>query len=198
MGRGEPVIVVPGLGSGAWGTHRLRSMLGEAGFIVRDWGLGVNRGPGDNFDEWLDGLTENVADMRSQAGKKVSLIGWSLGGLFAREFAKRHPRQIKQVITLGTPLKDFDTGTHASGLFKLLNRGGEPVTPQMRRRLSESPSVPLTAIYSRNDGIVSWQSCILDAAKGVECIEVNEASHLGMCANREVISAVAQRLAKRL
>ena len=141
-------------------------MLGEAGFIVRDWGLGVNRGPGDNFDEWLDGLTENVADMRSQAGKKVSLIGWSLGGLFAREFAKRHPRQIKQVITLGTPLKDFDTGTHASGLFKLLNRGGEPVTPQMRRRLSESPAVPLTAIYSRNDGIKEW--CIARANSHAE------------------------------
>lgn len=194
-GHGESVLVFPGLGGGAWSTARLRGVLSDAGFDVHDWGMGINTGPRGDIDEWIATMDEKVDTLFAEDGRKISLIGWSLGGLFARELAKRHTKKVKQVITLGTPWRDLETGTHAGRIYKLLNRGSATLTTKICARLARKPSVPLTAIFSRKDGIVAWESCVIRAAGRAECIEVSGASHLGMCANPEVIRIIARRLA---
>jgi pimeloyl-ACP methyl ester carboxylesterase len=196
-GEGQTVLVIPGLGAGPWSTSRLRSTLAGAGFDVHDWGLGTNTGPKDDIDEWLAEIDVKLHQLFSANKQKVSLVGWSLGGIFARELAKRHPRMVKQVITLGTPWKDFETGTNASGLYRLVNRGASATTTTLRARLGKNPNVPLTAIYSRNDGIVSWQTCVLREELWAENVEVKNASHLGMCVNPAVIRLVADKLSRK-
>lgn len=195
-GHGEPVFVFPGLGGGAWSTARLREKLSAAGFDVHDWGLGINTGPGADLDAWVSAMDGGLADLYHETGRRVTLIGWSLGGLFARELAKRHPSMVRQVITLGTPWKNLDTGTHASAIYKILNRTTRTLTPSMRTRLARRPCVPLTAIYSRKDGIVAWKSCVIRNGANVESIEVNDASHLGMGTNPEVLRIIADRIAQ--
>jgi hypothetical protein len=92
VGDGHPVLVYPGLGAGAMNTSQMRIFLNRAGFQATDWGAGVNIGHEGDFDDWLAGLVANVRTLQAEHdGRKVSLVGWSLGGIFAREIAKCAP-----------------------------------------------------------------------------------------------------------
>src|SRR5690606_11809810 len=108
-----PVIVYPGLGGGALTTAHLRSFLIDSGYEAQDWGGGVNTGPEHDFDPWLDQLAARVRELHTRAGRKVSLVGWSLGGVYAREIAKRCPEAVRQVITLATPFNAMSAANHA-------------------------------------------------------------------------------------
>ena len=103
VGDGHPVVVYPGLAGGAMATLHLRRFLKGSGFTVRDWEGGINTGPDGLFDDWLEGLERRVRDLHAEHGRTVSLVGWSLGGVYAREIAKRCPQSVRQVVTLGTP-----------------------------------------------------------------------------------------------
>jgi hypothetical protein len=195
VGDGHPVLVYPGLGGGALTTASLRSFLRDSGFNAHDWSLGVNTGPEGEFDPWLDSLVARVRELHAESGRKVSLVGWSLGGVYAREIAKRCPEAVRQVITLGTPFNAMHGANHAGTLYRLLGGDTSQLTPGMQRRLGTCPPVPTTSIYSRHDGVVSWQGCLERCSPTAENIEVN-ASHLGMVTHAQVLRILAERLAQ--
>ncbi len=195
VGDGHPVVVYPGLGAGAFNTSQLRSFLKDSGFMVHDWEGGVNTGPEGILDDWLGTLDERVGELHRAHGRKVSLIGWSLGGVYAREIAKRCPAAVRQVITLGTPFASLAGGNHAGTVYKLLNRDRTHLPPELQARLRETPPVPTTSIYSKTDGIVSWRGCLEKRTTTSESVEV-AASHLGMVSHPEVLRVIVNRLAQ--
>lgn len=195
-GDGHPVIVFPGLASDGHATAPLRRFCEKLGYEVHDWGRGFNVGPHGEVGAWLEGLTEEVASRVAGNGRRASLVGWSLGGIYAREVAKLLPGQVRHVITIGTPLTGDPSQTHASLIYRLLNGNRPAVDRRLRARLREAPPVPTTAIYSRSDGVVAWQACLQRGAfPHVENVEV-DASHCGMGWNASVLEVVAQRLAR--
>jgi pimeloyl-ACP methyl ester carboxylesterase len=172
VGDGQPVIIVPGFSADDDSTAFLRSYLRYAGFDVHGWGLGRNLGTactGENGSL----LTARVRDLREKTGRKVNLIGWSLGGLMARDVARTHPTLVRQVIALGCPLQ----------------RAGAPAPTR------EEAPVPFTAIYSRSDGVVHWRDCVLPQSDLSENIEV-ESSHWGLVTNTDVQRVISDRLAQ--
>ncbi|MDB5870904.1 MAG: hypothetical protein JWQ07_346 [Ramlibacter sp.] len=195
IGDGHPVVVYPGLAGGAMTTLHLRRFLKDSGFTVHDWAGGINTGPEGVLDEWLAGLEQRVQDLHRSHGRRVSLVGWSLGGVYAREIAKRCPDRVRQVVTLGTPFGALGGANHAGAVYKLFKRDAEPLTPELEARLRQCPPVPTTSIYSKTDGIVSWRGCIEKRTGRSESVEV-AASHLGMGTHPEVLRIVANRLAQ--
>lgn len=195
QGDGHPVIVYPGLGAGALTTMQLRNHLASCNFDVHDWAQGVNTGPDGVFDDWLGPLVERVRELRVQHGRKVSLVGWSLGGIYAREVAKCCAQDVRQVVTLATPFGALGDANHAGTIFKLLGGSTSQLTPQLQDRLRERPPVPTTSIYSEVDGVVCWRGCLERKAPLVENVAV-QASHLGMTTHPEVLRIVADRLAQ--
>lgn len=195
VGDGHPVIVYPGLGGGALSTSHLRSYLRDSGFEAEDWNGGLNTGPEGDFDAWLQVLVDRVQALHAQHGRKVSLVGWSLGGVYAREVAKRCPEAVRQVVTLGTPFNSMAGANHAGIIYRLLGGDTQQLTPEMQRRLGICPPVPTTSIYSRHDGVVCWRGCLEKQSPLAENVEVN-ASHLGMGTHAEVLRIVANRLAQ--
>jgi len=196
VGDGHRVIVYPGLGAGAWSMSRLRSALDAAGFESVDWGFGLNRGPRGSLPRWLERLAAAVADESDRDGRKVSLVGWSLGGIYAREIARAMPDAVRQVITLGSPFGADAEATHAGWLYRLLS-GSQP--PQSRRYLQDlkrALPVPSTSVFSKSDGIVPWQGCMQKEGPLSENVEMPGVSHLGMGTNRAVLALVAERLAQ--
>ena len=124
IGDGHPVIVFPGLGGAPFATSHLRRFLADSGFDARCWGRGINTGPDGLLDDWLGALVEDTLRVHAETGRKVSLVGWSLGGVYAREVAKLAPQAVRQVITLGTPFASMGGGaTHAETIYKWL--GGD-------------------------------------------------------------------------
>ena len=194
-GDGHPVLVLPGLAAGDWSTLRLRRVLDRAGFRTSEWGLGLNRGPQGDLDDWLAGLEAKVRALHAQTGSKVSLVGWSLGGVYARELAKRMPELVRQVITLGSPFGALGA-SHAGGVYRLLNAGASQLTPALERRLRKDPPVPTTAIYSKTDGVVAWQGCTVRESATAENIEVSCASHCGLGTHPRVLRIVVERLSQ--
>lgn len=195
LGDGHPVIVYPGLAAGSLHTSHLRNFLRGSGFTVYDWALGVNVGPDDSFENWLAPLVERVRELFLLHGRKVSLVGWSLGGLYAREIAKCVPECVRQVVTLATPFGAVADANHAGTLIKWMGGDWSQFTPDMLDRLREEPPVPTTSIYSESDGVVCWRGCLAAEGPLAENVRV-EASHLGMATHPQVLRVVADRLAQ--
>jgi predicted alpha/beta hydrolase family esterase len=192
QGDGHPVIVYPGLGAGAWSTGRLRESLIGAGFDARDWGFGQNTGPKGSIPAWLAQMRNAVDAVRDETGREVSLVGWSLGGIYAREIGRDAPHLVRQVVTLGSPFAATPDTTHAGWLYRLLNHA-KPES-SYAKRMKQALPVPSTSIYSKSDGVVPWQGCLQASGRLAENIEVGGVSHLGMGTNRKVLKIVADRL----
>ena len=139
-------------------------------------------------------MQERLAELHARYRAKVSLIGWSLGGVFAREMARRAPAQVRSVITLGSP---FAGAPKASNAWKLYERASQRSVEDWpdRERMKTAPPVPSSAIFSRSDGIVAWQGCLEREGPTAENIEV-EGSHCGLGHNPTVLYAIADRLAQ--
>lgn len=197
QGDGHPVVLFPGLASDARAMRPLRDTCRSLGYEVHDWGRGWNTGPTGDIDEWLAALADDIAALTRETRQRVSLIGWSLGGIYAREVAKKlGARRTRQVITLGTPFTGNVEHTRAGFLYRLLNGAHPAVSPAMARRLATPPAVPTTSIYSRNDGVVAWQACLQDCTNArTENIEVS-GSHSGLVWNADVFGLIADRLAQ--
>lgn len=193
-GDGHPVIVYPGLGAGALHTSQLRTYLRNCNLDVHDWGGGVNRGPDGDFTDWLGTLELRVRELHAQHGRRVSLVGWSLGGIYARELAKRCPEAVRQVVTLATPFAAVDAANHAGTIYKMLG-GSMILTPALKQQFLERPPVPSTSIFSRTDGLVCWRGCLQQPAVNAENVHV-DASHLGMATHPTAMQVVADRLAQ--
>jgi hypothetical protein len=128
--------------------------------------------------------------------ERVSLIGWSLGGIYAREVAKIDPKNVRQVITLGTPIGDALEANHVTWLYRLLNGQRPLLDTAWMLRLRAAPQVPTTSIFSRGDGIVAWQACLQEGTRAdVENIEVR-GSHCGLGWNSAVLEIIAGRLSQ--
>lgn len=195
-GDGHPVIVFPGLAAGDASTAPLRKYLSSLGYQASGWQQGNNFGPRAGV---LDAIKQTVQETCEQHGRKVSLIGWSLGGIYAREIAKELPQSVRSVITLGTPFAGSPRSTHAWRLYEMVS--GRSIEREADHfQLAQAPAVPTTSVYSKSDGIVAWQGSIQSAAKGLghkqtENIEVL-ASHLGIGLNPSAWWAVADRLSQ--
>jgi pimeloyl-ACP methyl ester carboxylesterase len=190
-GDGHPVLVLPGLTAGDATTLPLRRFLERCGYAAYPWELGLNLGPRDGT---VHKLLKRLRSIEREHGRKVSLVGWSLGGAIARVLAVREPRRIRSVITLGSPLSGHPKATNAWRLFELVS-GLDADDPRLRALVSRQPPVPSTSILSKTDGIVSWPSSLIPRGAKSENIEVS-ASHFGMGANPSVLWAIADRLAQ--
>ena len=190
-GDGHAVMVFPGMAANDLTTAPLRKFLDDLGYVSRAWGQGLNFGPRKGV---LEKCAADVRDLSRRHRGPVSLIGWSLGGLYAREIAKQLPGQTRCVITLGTPFAGHPGATNAWRTFEFLS-GQTARDPAILAGLRAPPSAPTTSIYSRTDGIVAWQCSLNDPGPRVENIEVY-ASHLGMAVNPLAFYAIADRLAQ--
>jgi pimeloyl-ACP methyl ester carboxylesterase len=196
LGDGHPVIVYPGLAANGWSTIALRHAIDTAGFRSYDWRQGFNRGPRGDIGEWLAELDGMLREVHARHGRRVSLVGWSLGGIYARELAKHAPQRVRHVVTLGTPFGASPDSTHAGRIWRLLSGRDGALPPPLQRRLRECPPVPTTSIYSRSDGIVPWQGCLQPDGPQAENIAVDSASHLGMGTHPTVLRILVDRLAQ--
>ncbi len=192
-GDGHPVLVLPGLMADDGSTVTLRRVLRRLGYRVHGWRLGRNIGP---TAECVEGLSRRIQDLSDRYGRPITLIGWSLGGIFARDLARKTPDAVRQVITLGSPFAlQRDSQTRAHKVFERYSHlHVEHQTLPLQTETQPLP-VPSTSIYSHHDGIVAWQACLDRLSPQSENIAVY-ASHLGMGCNPSVIYAVADRLAQ--
>ena len=193
-GDGHPVVVFPGLAATDLTTTPLRAFLSKIGYDAHPWLQGINLGPRPGV---LEIATEQVERIFKTTGKKVSVVGWSLGGIYAREIAKLAPHAVRNVITLGTPFEGSPDATNAFWLYKLAN-GKSPVDNALRESLKTSPPVPTTSIYSKSDGIVAWQCSIQSAKRASAEFENIEliASHFGIGFNALAWYVIADRLSQ--
>ena len=190
-GDGHPVLVYPGFGASDRSTELLRRVLGLLGYHAVGWGAGRNTGM---RPEWLAEGAAQVRALQREHGRKVSLIGQSLGGIYAREVAKRAADAVRCVITLGTPFTGPAQATNAWRLYEWVN-GKAHRTGPLRDSVRAAPPVPTTSIYSRTDGVVAWQCSIEQQGRLAENIEI-VGSHTGMAVNPVVLLAIADRLAQ--
>ncbi|MEM9277094.1 MAG: alpha/beta hydrolase [Pseudomonadota bacterium] len=193
-GDGQPVLVLPGFITTDKSTIALRTFLTAKGYPSYGWDLGRNFGPLPGVEE---GLKERLEEIYDKHGRKVSIIGWSLGGIYARQLAKMMPEAVRQVITLGSPFTGDPRHTNAWKLYQMAS--GHKVDDRDRHMggaISEAPDVPTTAIYSKTDGICAWQNCIEEASDTTENIEV-KGSHCGLGHHPAAVFAIADRLAQK-
>jgi len=195
-GDGHTVVVFPGLASDRHATAPLTNFCEKLGYEAYDWGRGFNTGPRGDVNVWLDELADHVCDLVGEDRGTMSLIGWSLGGIFAREVAKRLAARVRQVITIGTPFAGTSDETHAGLVYRLLSGQKPAIDDAMRRRLMDAPPVPTTSIYSHTDGVVAWQACIQPGNRpDTENVEV-QGSHCGLGWNARVLEVIADRLSQ--
>lgn len=193
-GDGHGVVVFPGLSASDGSTIPLRRYLDSLGYQTSGWEQGFNFGPRAGV---LEAARAQVTRAFSDNGGKVSLIGWSLGGVYARELAKELPHMVRGVITLGTPFAGSHRSTNAWRIYELAS-GRKVERERENYDLPAAPPVPTTSIYSRSDGIVAWQGSIQKPATHnpqTENVEV-VASHVGLGVNPSAWWAVADRLAQ--
>jgi len=192
-GDGHPVLVFPGLIASDVSTRPLRSFLENRGYAVTGWKQGRNLGLRQGVQQAMIDLVRELADSHK---RKISMVGWSLGGLYARQLAKMMPDRVRSVITLGSPFASHPRATNAWRIYEMASgRRADERDSRFGGRLSEPPPVPTTAIFSRTDGICAWQGCMETTSAMSESIEV-ESSHCGMGHHPAVVYAVADRLAQ--
>ncbi len=195
-GDGHPVLVLPGFMASDYSTRTLRRYLDRLGYETFGWELGRNLGP-KAIGADGEHLEARLAEVHARAGQKVTVIGWSLGGLMARLIARRRPELVRQIITLGSPIGGNPKATNAWRAYQLLTGqkvNDEKAQAQINEGHAETP-VPATAIYSKADGIVAWQICREPEHALTDNIEV-QGSHCGLGVNPVVLYAIADRLAQ--
>ena len=187
--QGHPVMVLPGFLASDHSTAVLRSKLQAEGYAAHGWGLGLNWGARSDLLDRIEAQLDRAA-----AGEPATLIGWSLGGLYAREMAKRQPDKVARVITLGSPFSGDVRANNAWRLYELLN-DHKVDSPPIEVRVDEKPPVPTVALWSRRDGIVA-PACARGAPH--ECdrsIEV-ECTHMGFMTAPCALNAILEVLAE--
>jgi len=193
-GDGHGIVVFPGLSANDGSTMPLRRYLDALGYATSGWEQGFNFGPRAGV---LEAARAQVTRAFADSGRKISLIGWSLGGVYARELAKEFPHMVRGVITLGTPFGGSHRSTNAWRIYELAS-GRKVALESANYDLPAAPPVPTTSIYSRSDGVVAWQGSVQKPAPHnphTENVEVI-ASHVGLGVNPSAWWAVADRLAQ--
>jgi pimeloyl-ACP methyl ester carboxylesterase len=194
-GDGHPVLVLPGLGATDESTRPLRWFLGTRGYEAHGWELGRSVGPSGRVRKGLETRLRALADQR---GQTVSIVGWSLGGIYARELTRRNPTLVRGVVTLGSPFRSLDRLSRSDVPLQDSPLDGDH-SGQIRRDIGRddggTAGVPSTAVFTRTDGVVPWQACVERPGPRRESIEV-VGSHIGLGHNPAVVVVVADRLAQ--
>jgi hypothetical protein len=193
-GDGHPVLVLPGLAATDESTRPLRWFLRTRGYHTHGWRLGRNTGPSTRVRE---GLAHRVRTIARQHERPISIVGWSLGGIYAREIARIAPDVVRQVISLGSPFRSLERTTRTD--VPLHDTPGDPDhSARLRRDVGGRGGplrVPATAVYTRTDGVVPWRLCLEQPGPRCESVEVR-GSHIGLGHNPAVLLVVADRLAQ--
>ncbi|MBE7418122.1 MAG: alpha/beta hydrolase [Ideonella sp.] len=189
-GDGHPVLVFPGLAASDFSTVLLRRFLRQRGHWVHGWKQGFNFGPRHGV---LNATRQRLRLLAERHACKLSLVGWSLGGVYARELAKEMPDLVRCVVTLGSPFAGHPRGTNAWRVYELLSGQSVQDDPALHQQLRSAPPVPTTSILSRTDGVVGWQCSVNELLPHTENIEI-PASHVGMAMNPLALYALADRL----
>lgn len=197
-GDGHPVLVLPGLLASDLSTRPLRSFLRAQGYAAHGWNQGRNLGLRPGIEPAMLDRIDELFERYGQ--RKISLVGWSLGGIYARQLAKRSPGKVRAVISLGSPFMGSPKATNAWRVYEFAS--GQKVDDpdhHISGPLGEPPPVPTTSIFSRTDGVCAWQTCInVDGARDgaqVENVEVY-GSHCGLGHHPAAVYAVADRLSQ--
>lgn len=191
-GDGHPVLILPGFLASDFSTIPLRSFIHKLGYSVHGWGQGRNLAS----EKYVDLLLDKVDMIYDKHKMKISLIGWSLGGIYARQIGKAKPNKIRQIITMGSPFKGVVHSNNAKWIYDLLTKGDglSSIDPALIADIPNPAPVPTTAIYSKQDGVVPWQYCMEEQENEIhQNIEVS-GSHLGLGVNHQVLEIVADRL----
>ena len=196
-GDGHPVLVMPGYLASDFSTKLLRTFLKSRNFSPHGWKLGRNLGTQSHPETGCgEKVIARLKEIYQKYGQKVSIIGWSLGGIYARELARTHPEMVRQVITLGSPFSQSLKANHATKLFeKTSGYSLQDMDIELRKNMQYSPPVPTTSIYSRSDGITAWQCCLEIPDETTQNIEVIS-SHCGLGHHPFVMWVLADRLAQ--
>jgi pimeloyl-ACP methyl ester carboxylesterase len=189
-GDGHTVVDIPGWKAPELSGAPMRAYLRALGYDARGWGFGTNTGdPRRDVQK----LTRSILGLVEETGRPVSLVGWSLGGVIAREVARQQPEAVRRVITYGTPVVG---GPRFTAVARAYGPDASIAAETVSRRLdADSPiRVPLTAVFTRRDGIVAWEACIDRFSPSVDHVEVGS-THIGMGLDPDVWQIVADRVA---
>ena len=192
-GDGHPVLALPGFLASDLSMAPMRRYLKELGYDAHAWNMGRNLG---GVYAKRQALRDLVTGIFEQTGRKVSVVGWSLGGVYARDLALQVPHMVRCVVTLGSPFANDIRATNATKLYELVSGEGVDDVPGLREAIAGDLPVPVTSIYSRTDGIVNWRTSLVRPSATAENIEVHLASHIGLGVNPAALWAVADRLAQ--
>lgn len=192
-GDGHPVLALPGFLASDLSMAPMRRYLRELGYNAHAWRMGRNLG---GLSRMRETLRARLTEIHQETGQKVSLVGWSLGGIYARDLALQAPDMARSVITLGSPFANDVRATNATRLYEMLSGESVEDRPELREAIEGELPVPASSIYSRSDGIVNWRTCLLHPSDKAENIEVLFASHIGLGVNPAALWAVADRLAQ--
>ncbi|CAB1081856.1 hypothetical protein D1AOALGA4SA_9497 [Olavius algarvensis Delta 1 endosymbiont] len=193
-GDGHMVMAIPGFMANDLTTKAMRSYLNRCGYQTSGWKQGTNYGYSDKVGADLEG---RVCRLFKKHGK-ISLVGQSLGGVYACELARMYPHMVRFVITLGSPYADIENASNVMWLYKRIN--GEDYSEKFDHQLQRCqipPPVPTTSVYSKTDGVVSWRSSDIDQHGNGQCESVEIlGSHIGMSFNPHSLWVIANRLAQ--
>jgi len=192
-GDGRLLVLVPGYGADEWSMRPLKKFLKSINYQVFDWGHGRNRG---HVKQDTERLAETIQTIyKNHSDTKVTLIGWSLGGVLAREVARISPEWVKEVITMGTPLMGGPKYTVVAKKYaKTMAKDLDHYEAEIHEINSQGIKQPVTVIYSKSDGIVGWRAAVDRYNIQARNVEV-KCSHLGMVVNAEVWQVIATTLA---
>ena len=190
-GDDHPVLVLPGFMATDLSTIPLRKYLKGIGYRVYGWDQGRNYAKLD----YIELLHERLDGIYHKYHRQVSIIGWSLGGVYARQMAKESPELVRQIITLGSPFKGVTKANNAKWIYDILTNGkGEAqLDPEIMIDIPKPAPVPTTAIYSKEDGVVPWKACMETPTDIHQNVQVH-GSHLGLGVNVTVMEIIADRL----
>jgi pimeloyl-ACP methyl ester carboxylesterase len=193
-GDGHTVLVLPGFLTSDKSTEFLRGVLSNLGYHAVGWDMGRNMG---GLYSRRAPLRDKLASLQRESGRRVSIVGWSLGGVYARDLALAAPEHVRRIVTLGSPFTGNLRANNVGRLYdQMSGENPEHARPADVAALAGDLPVPATSIYSRTDGIVHWRTSQVQPAAQAENIEVWGASHIGLGVNPAVVWAVADRLAQ--
>ncbi len=193
LGHGEIVLVWPGFGTNDQFTSLLRFFFKKLNYQVYGWGLGVNHGDALKL---FPKVKKQVKYWAEKSGQAINIIGWSMGGFMARETAREIPKNVSQVITIGSPVIGGPKYSAVSKIYRWMGHNLDEIEKKIEKRNKKPIQVPITAIYSKSDGVLAWEICVDTLHKHVVHYEV-KTSHLGLGFSPEVYKIIAKSLLKK-